>query len=70
MKKRLKNKALWVSIIAFLGMLLGNYGLYEGLGLTAESFQNIANALLSIFVIAGIIQDPTTNNCGFKDDKK
>lgn len=70
MNKRYNNYGLWVSIVAFIGMILGNYGLYDVLGLNADSYKQLADALLSIFVLAGILNNPTTDTKSFLDDKK
>ena len=62
---RWKNYGLWVAVVSLLGLILGNYGLYTTLGLTSESFKAIADAILSILVMAGILSNPTTT--GYTD---
>jgi uncharacterized membrane protein len=69
-KSRLKNYALWVSVAAFIGMMLQNFGLFTKLGLTNDTYSQLVNALLGVLVLAGILNNPTTLNSGFLDDKK
>jgi uncharacterized membrane protein len=59
---RFKSKAAWVSLISFVGLVLGNYGLYNKLGLTSESYQNIATALLGVLTAFGIFNNPENPN--------
>lgn len=56
---RLKSKYLWVAVISLVAMVLGNYGLYDAIGMTSDVFQNVANAVLNIAVLVGIVNDPT-----------
>ncbi|MBU3143958.1 holin [Clostridium sp. CF012] len=68
-KSKLKNVGLWVSIFAFIGLILGNYGLYAVIGLTAVSYKMLVDALLGILTLAGILSNPNTENKGYLDDK-
>lgn len=67
MKEKLKNRGLWVAVISLVGLLMGNYGLYEPLNLTPEVYEEIAYAVLSIFVLLGIVSDADKGK-GFKDN--
>lgn len=62
-KVRAKNKLFWVSLISALFLVIGQTPLaaYIPVWLTESFLQNI----LSIFVILGIINDPTTSNGSF-----
>lgn len=64
-KSRLKNYGLWVSIIALIPMILKGFNL----NILPTNYEQLAMAILSIFVILGIVSDPTTDNKGFGDDK-
>ena len=66
MNNRIKNYGLWVAIIAFIPMLLQGFGL----DVLPKNYQEIASAFLGILVLLGIVNDPTTENKGFKDDQK
>lgn len=65
-KSKLKNYGLWVSIFAFIGLILGNYGLYAVIGLTAVSYKMLVDAFLGILTIAGILSNPN-NGTGYID---
>jgi len=64
MKNRLKNYGLWVSVASLTFMIIQN----SGLQITPESWNLYVNSILSILVLLGIINNPTTDNKGFGDD--
>ena len=59
---RLKNVGLWISIFAFIPLLLKGFGL----DILPENYSEITNAFLGILVIAGILSNPSNGN-GFTD---
>lgn len=59
MTNRLKSKTVWVTFIALIMLLGGNYGLWDAIGMTAETFQTAANLVLTILVGIGILNNPT-----------
>lgn len=61
---RLKNYGLWVSILALIPLILKQFGIY----IIPEEYTQITTAILSILVLAGILNNPTTENKGFLDD--
>ena len=61
-----KNYGLWVAVFSLIGLILANYGLYDALGLTSESYQGIVNGILGILAAAGIISNPSQGN-GYLD---
>ena len=61
---RLKNYGLWVSILALIPLILKQFGIY----IIPEDYTQITTAILSILVLAGILNNPTTENKGFLDD--
>ncbi len=63
-KKRLRNYGLWVAVAAFIPMLLEAFGL----DVLPENYNQIVKSFLGILVLLGIINNPTTENKGFKDD--
>lgn len=65
MKNRLKNYGLWVSVAAFIPMVLEAFGLK----VLPENYQELVKALFGILVFLGIINNPTTENKGFSDDE-
>lgn len=62
---RFKNYGLWVSIFALVPMILHGFGVK----VLPDNYQSIITAVLSILVAAGILNNPTTENKGFLDDK-
>jgi phi LC3 family holin len=64
MKARLKNYGLWISVASLAFMVVQN----SGLQITPEQWNSYVNAILTVLVLAGIINNPTTDNKGFGDD--
>lgn len=62
---RFRNYGLWVSIAALIPMVLQGFGL----DILPENYKEIVNAILTILVMAGILNNPTTLNRWFLDDK-
>lgn len=62
---RFKNYGLWVSVCALVPMVFKAFGVDT----LPENYNDIVYAILSILVMAGILNNPTTNNKGFLDDK-
>ncbi|WP_373899630.1 holin [Haloimpatiens sp. FM7315] len=65
MVERFKNYGLWVSIFAFIPLVLEGFGVK----ILPENYNEIINSLLGILVLAGILSNPNTNNKGYLDDK-
>ena len=61
---RWRNYGLWVSIAAFIPLVLSGFGIN-----LMPNYQEIVNALLAILVMAGIISNPTTETRWFRDDQ-
>ena len=59
---RLKNVGLYVSIFAFIPLLLKGFGV----DILPENYNEIVSAFLGILVIAGILSNPSNGN-GFTD---
>jgi len=59
---RFKNVGLYVSIFAFIPLLLKGFGL----DVLPSNYSEITNAFLGILVIAGILSNPSTGK-GFTD---
>lgn len=62
---RWKNKGLWLSIASFIALMAKTFNLFE----VPANYDELVNTLLGILVMAGILNNPTTNNTGFLDDK-
>ncbi|MEG0013884.1 MAG: holin [Cellulosilyticaceae bacterium] len=61
--ERWKNYGLWVSIAALIPLVLSSFGIN-----IIPNYQEIVNAILTILVTAGILNNPTTVTKWFKDD--
>lgn len=59
MKERLKSWAVWLSVFGALGIILNSLGLFEKMGITSMEFDVIINAVGSILVAFGILNNPT-----------
>ena len=65
-KSRLRNYGLWVSIAALIPMILKGFGI----NILPENYDEIITTILSILVMAGILNNPTTETKWFLDDGK
>ncbi len=65
-KTRFKNYGLWVSLAALIPMVLQGFGL----NILPENYQEIINAILSVLVMAGILNNPNTESKWYIDDKE
>ena len=66
MKDRLKNIGFWTSLIALIpivGMMFFDYSF-------PPEYEAFGNSLVALLVALGIVNNPTTKNKGFFDDKK
>ena len=68
MKNRLQNYGLWAAILAFIPLVFDALGDYSIFLILPGNYEKLAVALLGILVLAGIINDPNTNNHGYKDE--
>ena len=67
--QRWKNKGMYVSLLAAIPMILNFFGVQvvpEQWG----AVEDVVNAALSLLVVLGILNNPTTEVTGFQDDKK
>lgn len=58
-KERLKSWAVWASVLGALGIILNSLGIFEKIGLDSTTFDIIVNALGTILVTFGILNNPT-----------
>ncbi|MFR5264338.1 holin [Clostridium sp.] len=63
-KDRLRNYGLWISVAALIPMVLKGFNI----NILPENYDQIIIAILSILVMAGILNNPTTECRGFLDD--
>ena len=67
-KVRIKNKTFWVTLIPAVLLLIqviaAVFGFTLDLGNLGNKLLDVVNALFSVFVILGIVTDPTTDGIG------
>lgn len=61
-QSRIKSKAAWVAVAALIGFFLGNYGLYDTIGLTSETYQQLVNMIFACLAAFGVFNNPTDSN--------
>jgi uncharacterized membrane protein len=60
-QNRLKSKLLWAAVIAQVIALGQLTGVWAKLGIDAGTAGDVAAGILQLFVIAGIVNDPTNS---------
>jgi phi LC3 family holin len=65
-KSRIRNKAFWLSIAAFVAMMAKQFNLFE----VPTNFNDIVNTGLGLLVMLGIIIDPSTPGILDTSEKK
>jgi uncharacterized membrane protein len=58
-QSRWKSKAAWVAIFALIGFLLGNWGLFDKIGMTSDGWQTFVELLLAALAAFGVFNNPT-----------
>ncbi|MNO76454.1 Bacteriophage holin [compost metagenome] len=63
---RFKNYALWISVFSLIPLILEAFGL----NIIPKNYNEIVTAILSVLVMAGIINNPSTDSKWYLDDEK
>lgn len=58
-QSRWKSKIVWTTILSLIVLVGGNYGLWDAIGMTSETFQQAANLVLTVLVTVGILNNPS-----------
>ena len=58
---RYKSWALWVSVLGAVGVILNSFGVFEMLGIDNATFDTVVNAIGTILITFGILNNPTDN---------
>lgn len=64
-KQRLTNKTFWVAIVSAIVLLTQQLGF----NIFPENWANILNTILTIFILLGIIVDPSTSGMSDNQNK-
>ncbi len=59
MKERLKSWAVWLSVFGALGVILNAFGIFEKIGIDSATFDVVVNAVGSVLIAFGILNNPT-----------
>lgn len=65
LKPRLQNYGLWVSLFALIPLIIQAFGFS-----VAPEYKEIVNLLLSMLVMLGLVNNPTTQTKWFTDDQE
>ena len=52
-----KSKYVWMAIAAIVAFVLGNWGLYDAIGMTDESFQKLLDLVFVAVTALGVWND-------------
>lgn len=58
-QSRFKSWALWVSVVGALWTILAAFGITEKIGITNETLETVLNAVGTILIGFGIVNNPT-----------
>lgn len=56
-QKKWQSKYFWLAIASLISFVLGNYGLYDAIGMTNESFQKFLDLIFVALTALGIWND-------------
>lgn len=59
---RYKSWAMWLSVLGAIGVILNATGVFEQIGLDSAAWDVIVNALGSILIGFGILNNPTSKS--------
>ena len=62
---RFKNVGLWVSAASSILIIAQTFGV----DISPDKYNDIVNSVLSLLVVLGILNNPTTDNKFYGDDK-
>ena len=61
-QNRFKSKVFWAGIVSIIILVGGNYGLWDVIGMTSETFQTLANLVFAALGTIGVLNNPTDPN--------
>lgn len=66
LKKRLRNRGFWVSLSAMLVLTIQSFGYID---ILPKNYSDIVNCFLALLTALGILNDNSTENKWYLDDK-
>lgn len=66
LKKRVGNRGFWVSLTAMIPLTIQSFGYIE---ILPKNYSDIVNCLLALLTALGILNDNSTENKWYLDDK-
>ncbi len=61
-QSRWQSPYLWTALFAVLGFILGNWGLYDVIGINEVGLTRLFDLVLTFLIALGVINSPTTKN--------
>ena len=58
-QNRFRSKIFWLGIVAIIMFVLGNWGLYDAIGITQTNFQTLINLVFAALASLGVFNNPT-----------
>ena len=58
-QSRWRSPVVWTAIFAVLAFILGNWGLYDVIGITEAGLAQLFNLVLAALISIGILNNPT-----------
>lgn len=68
-KQKCKNYGFWVSLVAAIIVMLRTIGQKFGFTIDDEAIRTIANSILGVLIVMGIISNPASGK-GYVDEEK
>jgi uncharacterized membrane protein len=59
-QSRFKSYVMWAAIVSQIVAVAGLLGLWDKIGITSETFQGVATAVLEILTLFGVLNNPTS----------
>lgn len=61
-QNRFKSKVVWTTVISLFLLVIGELGLWKVIGIDESSVKLIFDSILSILVLFGILNNPTSED--------
>jgi uncharacterized membrane protein len=58
-QSRWKSYVMWAAVVSQIVVIVGLVGGWDAIGITSDTFQGVATAILEMLTLFGIINSPT-----------